>query len=275
MNELNLPELSKSISEQIKKKQPFHTEIGIVLGSGLGDFVQSLTEQVIVETTSLSGYPATSVVGHSGKIIFGKCNGVPVLAFQGRIHHYEGHDIKLTTLPIWIMRQLGIKKVILTNAAGGLNKQFKVGDLMLITDHINMLFKNPLIGKNYDEYGPRFPDMSEPYSKKLISIADQVAKEQNLAIQKGVYLALTGPSYETPAEISFFRTIGADAVGMSTVPEVIQAVFLGLEVLGISCITNMASGITGQKLSHEEVTETGLMVKEKFSKLLQGIVKAI
>lgn len=275
MNELNLPELSKSISEQIKKQQPFPTEIGIVLGSGLGDFVQSLTEQAIIETTSLSGYPATSVVGHSGKIIFGKCNGVPVLSFQGRIHHYEGHDIKLTTLPIWIMRQLGIKKVILTNAAGGLNKQFKVGDLMLITDHINMLFKNPLIGKNYDDYGPRFPDMSEPYSKKLVSIADQVAKEQNLAIQKGVYLALTGPSYETPAEISFFRTIGADAVGMSTVPEVIQAVFLGLEVLGISCITNMASGITGQKLSHEEVTETGLMVKEKFSKLLQGIVKAI
>lgn len=272
---MELPELSKSIAEQISKLQPFPVQTGIILGSGLGDFVQSLTDQVVIETKNLSGYPETSVVGHSGKIIFGKSDGVPVLAFQGRIHHYEGHDIKLTTLPIWLMRQLGIKKVILTNAAGGLNKQFKVGDLMLITDHINMLFKNPLIGKNYDEYGPRFPDMSEPYSKKLISIADKVALDQKINIQHGVYLALTGPSYETPAEISFFRTIGADAVGMSTVPEVIQAVFLGLDVLGISCITNMASGITGQKLSHEEVTETGLMVKEKFSKLLQGIVKDI
>ena len=273
MSSYNLPELSKSITDLIRKHPIPEVKTGIVLGSGLGDFVQSLTNQVIIDVKTLDGYPAATVHGHSGKIIFGRSGQTNVVAFQGRIHHYEGRDLKLTTLPIWIMKNLGIEKIILTNAAGGLNQNFHVGDLMVIDDHINLLWKNPLIGKNDESQGPRFPDMSEPYSKQLSSIAFAVGESLSIRLQKGVYLGLTGPSYETPAEIKMFRTLGADAVGMSTVAENIQAVQLGMQVLGISCITNMAAGITGQKLSHEEVTETGNMVKEKFSHLVHAIIQ--
>lgn len=273
MSNYNLPELSKSITEQIKKHSVPSVTTGIVLGSGLGDFVQSLTDQIVIDVKTLDGYPAATVHGHSGKIIFGLSGKIPVVAFQGRIHHYEGRDLKLTTLPVWIMKNLGVERIILTNAAGGLNQNFHVGDLMVIDDHINLLWKNPLIGKNDDSNGLRFPDMAEPYSKRLLDIAFAAGSELSVKLQKGVYLGLTGPSYETPAEIKMFRTLGADAVGMSTVAENIQAVQLGMEVLGISCITNMAAGITGQKLSHEEVTETGNLVKEKFSKLVHAIVQ--
>jgi len=269
----DLAVLSASIADQIKKRQPFPVTTGIILGSGLGDFADGLTEKTVIPTSELDGYPVTSVIGHSGKVIFGKSNGVPVLAFQGRIHFYEGHDIRLTALPVWLMKHLGIRKVILTNAAGGLNKQFKVGDLMLISDHLNFMFRNPLIGKNPDDFGPRFPDMSDAYSKDLRALAASVALDLKIGVQTGVYLGLTGPSYETPAEIEMFRLLGADAVGMSTVPEVIQAAHLGIQVLGISCITNMAAGITGQKLSHDEVTETGKLVQKKFTDLIKGILQ--
>jgi len=270
---IELPELSKSLADQIKKRQPFPVKSAIILGSGLGDFADSLEETVIIPTSELEGYPVTSVVGHSGRVIFGKSDGKPVLAFQGRIHFYEGHDIKLTTLPVWIMKHLGVETVILTNAAGGLNKEFRVGDLMIISDHLNFMFRNPLIGKNPEGFGPRFPDMSDAYSKRLRAIGKEVAQDQKIKVQTGIYLGLTGPSYETPAEIEMFRRLGADAVGMSTVPEVIQAVWLGLEVIGISCITNMAAGITGEKLSHDEVTETGKLVQDKFTRLIKGILQ--
>lgn len=275
MTEQAIFELSTNIANQIRKHNIPEMKIGIVLGSGLGDFAKSLTDQIVVDIKTLEGYPAATVAGHSGKIIFGKSGSVSIVAFQGRIHHYEGRHIKLTTLPIWIMKQLGVEQLILTNAAGGLNPNFNVGDLMVIVDHINLLWKNPLIGKSDPKIGPRFPDMSEAYNKRLTETAFTAAKELGLTLQKGIYCAVTGPSYETPAEIKMFQKIGADAVGMSTVGENIQAVQLGLKVLGISCITNMAAGITGEKLSHEEVTVAGNMVKEKFANLVHKIIQLI
>jgi purine-nucleoside phosphorylase len=215
------------------------------------------------------------VVGHAGKLVVGSVCGKRVAVLAGRAHFYEGHDLQRSTFSIRVLGLLGVKRLILTNAAGGINTSFESGVLMVIDDHINLFGTNPLIGPNEDRFGPRFPDMTEAYSKRLRGVADQVARERGIGIAHGIYAALHGPSYETPAEIRYLRSIGADAVGMSTAAETIVARHMGLEVLAISCITNMAAGVLDQPLDHAEVMATASRVKEQFIGLLQGVVEAI
>jgi purine-nucleoside phosphorylase len=247
-------------------------QTAVVLGSGLGAFAESLGEPTITPYTEIPNWPASRVVGHAGKLVAGLSRGRAVLALSGRVHFYEGHDLATVTFGIRVLGRLGVRTLILTNAAGGINTHFGQGALMLIEDHINLLGTNPLIGPNDDRFGRRFPDMSEVYSKRLRQLAFDVGRDAGLSLQKGVYLAVTGPSYETPAEIRAFRTLGADAVGMSTVPEAIVANQMGIEVLGISCISNMAAGILPQPLTEEEVIETTGRVRESFIGLLEGVI---
>lgn len=256
------------------EKHNFNPEIAIILGSGLGDFAEKING-IKINFSDIPGFAASSVTGHAGKLVIGELYGKQILAMQGRFHFYEGHSLEKVVYPIRIMKLLGIKKLIVTNAAGGVNTDYKPGDLMIINDHINFIGTNPLIGKNYDEFGARFPDMSKAYNPELIKLANKCGKELGIKLQNGVYAALTGPSYETPAEIRMLRLLGADAVGMSTVPEVITANHAGMEVLGISCITNMACGILDQPLNHEEVIETSNMAKESFINLISEITKAL
>ncbi|NUQ82781.1 MAG: purine-nucleoside phosphorylase [Bacteroidetes bacterium] len=267
--------LTQALAGQIRARYQGVPDLAIILGSGLGDFATTLTDPVIIPVSELSGYPASTVDGHAGQIIFGKSGGKTVLAFKGRLHVYEGYEPALTVIPVWIARHLGVKTLIVTNAAGGINPGFSVGDLMLITDHIGFQFRNPLIGPNPDQMGPRFPDMSEPYDRGLIARAEEIAIREGILCRKGVYLALTGPSYETPAEIRMLRVLGADAVGMSTVMEVIQAAHLGLRVLGISLISNMASGMSDSKLSHSEVNEVGQARKAVFTRWIHSIISEL
>lgn len=267
--------LTEKLAGQIRSGHRAVPDVAIILGSGLGDFTTTLTETTTIPVSELDGYPASTVDGHAGQIIFGKSGGKTVLAFKGRLHVYEGYDPALTVIPVWIARHLGVKTLIVTNAAGGINPGFSVGDLMLITDHIGFQFRNPLIGPNPDAMGPRFPDMSQPYDRDLIRKAEQIALKEGMLCRKGVYLALTGPSYETPAEIRMLRVLGADAVGMSTVMEVIQAAHLGLRVLGISLISNMASGMSDSKLSHTEVNEVGQARKAVFTRWIHSIISEL
>jgi purine-nucleoside phosphorylase len=246
--------------------------VGLILGSGLGAYADTFKERVVIPFQELPHFPQSRVVGHSGNLVLGKADGVPVAALQGRVHYYQGYSISDVVYPARVLGCLGIRKLVVTNAAGGVNTDFRPGDLMLITDHINLMGANPLIGENIDAMGPRFPDMSEAYSKAMREIALRVGKEKRIPLRQGVYIALAGPSYETPAEIRMFRALGADAVGMSTVPEVIVAAHMGIQVLGISCITNMAAGILPKKLTHQEVIETTDRVKEQFIGLLEGVV---
>ncbi len=249
-------------------------ETAIVLGSGLGDFADSLTDAVAMSYGDLPHWPASGVVGHAGKLVVGTTAGKRVAALAGRAHFYEGHDFGAVVFATRVMGRLGVKQLILTNAAGGINTAFAPGTLMVITDHINLL-GNPLIGPNDDRFGPRFPDMSEVYSRRLREIAAAAARARGVAIQQGVYIALTGPTYETPAEIRYLRGIGGDAVGMSTVPEAIAARHMGLEVLGLSCITNMAAGILPQPLDHSEVMDTARRVRGSFIALIEGILERL
>lgn len=250
-------------------------EIGLILGSGLGVLADEIEDPIKIPYQDIPNFPVSTVAGHAGQLVFGKLEGVLVLAMQGRFHFYEGYSLDKVTFPVRVMKELGVKTLIVTNAAGGVNEAFAPGDLMLIKDHINNMGTNPLIGPNDEELGPRFPDMSESYSKRLRAIARSVASEQNIMIQEGVYVGNTGPTYETPAEIKMIRTMGGDAVGMSTVPEVIVARHTGIEVLGISCISNMAAGILDQPLSHHEVIETTEKVKRQFLQYVKGIIKAV
>ena len=247
-------------------------DVAVVLGSGLGAFADSLADAVSVPYPEIPHWPASRVVGHAGKLVAGVVGNRRVLALSGRVHFYEGHDLGTVTLAMRVLGHAGVRTVIVTNAAGGINTRFGQGALMVIDDHINLLGTNPLIGPNDDRFGRRFPDMSEIYSKRLRGLAAEAAQAQGLAIEHGVYVAVTGPSYETPAEIRAFRVIGADAVGMSTVPEAIVARHMGIEVLGISCISNMAAGILDQPLSEEEVIETTGRVRHAFIGLLEGII---
>ena len=247
-------------------------DIAIVLGSGLGAFGESLTDPTVLPYESIPHWPASNVVGHAGKLVAGSCRQRRVLTLSGRAHFYEGHDLRTVTFATRVIARLGIKTLILTNAAGGINAGFSQGALMLIDDHINLLGTNPLIGPNEGRFGRRFPDMSEVYSKRLRALATDAAAAIGLPVEHGVYVAVTGPSYETPAEIRAFRTLGADAVGMSTVPEAIVAGHMGLEVLGISCISNMAAGMLPQPLTEEEVIETTGRVRDRFIGLLEGIL---
>lgn len=249
--------------------------IAIVLGSGLGDFADTLVESIATEYTALPHWPASNVVGHAGRLVVGNVAGKRIAALSGRAHFYEGHDLATVVFATRVMGRLGVKQIILTNAAGGINTSFAQGALMVIDDHLNLLGSNPLVGPNDERFGTRFPDMSEVYSRRLRRIADDAARAKGVAVTHGVYVAVHGPSYETPAEIRAFRTMGADAVGMSTVPEAIAARHMGIEVLGISCITNMAAGVLPQPLVHDEVMETARRVRGSFISLLEGVIERL
>ena len=248
--------------------------IAIVLGSGLGGLARRIDSPARIEFRDIPGFPESTVVGHAGALICGRLGGKPVIALSGRFHVYEGHDARLAGFPIRVVHALGARTLIVSNAAGGVNRLWQPTDLMLIRDHINLTFRNPLIGA-VEEGDLRFPDMSEPYDSTLADLARRVASEQGLSLRDGVYAGLLGPAYETPAEVRMLERLGADAVGMSTVPEVIVARARGMKVLGISCITNMACGLTTAPLSHEEVLESTRLVGEKFAALVEGIVRLV
>ncbi|MCM3665362.1 purine-nucleoside phosphorylase [Mesobacillus subterraneus] len=259
----------------INEKLQQQPKIGLILGSGLGVLAEDIENPVKIPYNEIPGFPVSTVEGHAGQLVCGQLSGVEVIAMQGRFHYYEGYSMDKVTFPVRVMKELGIERLIVTNAAGGVNESFEPGDLMIITDHINNMGTNPLIGPNDSRFGVRFPDMSEAYSKNLRGIAKEVAEKCNITIKEGVYVGNPGPVYETPAEVRMARTMGGDAVGMSTVPEVIVARHSGLEVLGISCISNMAAGILDQPLSHDEVIETTEKVKSSFLLLVNEIVKKI
>ena len=262
----------KYIQNQLKGLKP---EIGAILGSGLGDLADEIPTAIKIPYHNIPGFPISTVEGHSGQIVIGELSGKMVLMLQGRFHYYEGYSMSELTMPVRIMKLLGINRLIVTNAAGGVNKNWKPGDLMIIKDHINFTGVSPLVGKNLDMFGPRFPDMSEPYNQEAIQWTKDAAKDLDINIREGVYLFNSGPAYETPAEVKMARVIGADAVGMSTVPEVIVANHCGMKVLGISCITNMAAGILDQSLDHKEVIETTTLVKNDFTLLIKSVLKKI
>ena len=248
-------------------------DIGVILGSGLGDYAEALEDAVKLPYSEIPGFPRSTVAGHAGMWCCGTLYGKRVVMMQGRFHYYEGYSMKDVTLPVRVMQKIGVKTLIVTNAAGGVNLGYHPGELMVIGDMFSMTAQNPLIGPNLDAFGPRFPDMSCAFDKELRALAHECANEQGFALREGVYAQMTGPTYETPAEIRMLRTLGADAVGMSTVPEVIVARHGGMRVLGISCITNMAAGILDQPLNHAEVTETANRVKGQFRNLLDRIIE--
>src|SRR5436190_6417447 len=249
--------------------------VGLVLGSGLGAYADTFERRTVVPFDQLPHFPRSTVTGHSGNLVLGRAEGVAVAALQGRVHFYEGYSISQVVYPVRVLGRLGVRRLVVTNAAGGIDPAFRPGDLMLVTDHLNLMGTNPLIGPNLDELGVRFPDMSEAYDPRMREVALAVAGRLGIALRQGVYAGLTGPSYETPAEIRMLRGLGASAVGMSTVPEVIAANHMGIRVLGISCITNMAAGILPQKLTHQEVMDTTGRVRETFIALLGGILPSL
>lgn len=248
-------------------------DVGIILGSGLGGYAAALEDAARLPYSEIPGFPVSTVAGHAGMLLCGMLHGKRVMMMQGRFHYYEGYSMKDVTLPVRVMQSVGVKTLIVTNACGGINLSFAPGDLMVISDVFSLTGQNPLIGPNLDAFGPRFPDMSCAFDRELRGLAHAVAKGQGFELREGVYAQMTGPCYETPAEICMLRTLGADAVGMSTVPEVIVARHGGMRVLGISCITNMAAGILDQPLSHAEVTETANRVKDRFKALIDGVVE--
>ena len=250
-------------------------ETAVVLGSGLGDFADTLVEAVAMPYSDLPHWPVPTAVGHQGKLVVGRTAGKRILALCGRVHFYEGHELQTVVLPTRVLARLGVKHMILTNAAGGINTRFGEGALMIVDDHINLIGNDPLRGPNDERFGPRFPDMTEVYSTHLRTVADDVGRARRIALEHGVYAAIHGPSYETPAEVRYLRSIGADAVGMSTVPEAIAARHMGLEVLGISCITNMAAGILPHPIDHSHVVAIAHRVRGSFIALLEGIIERI
>lgn len=265
----------KEAFDFIKSKSKYNPSIGLVLGSGLGAIAEQIEDPEYYPYSEIPHFPISTVSGHKGRLVIGKLQGKEVIAMEGRFHYYEGYEMSQVTFPIRIMKLIGIEYLIVTNAAGAVNTNFKPGDLMLIKDHINLSGVNPLIGKNLDSFGDRFPDMSQPYNKELINKVKNIAASINIPLKEGVYLMMSGPSYETPAEIRMIRTLGGDAVGMSTVPEVIVANHSKIKVIGISCMTNMAAGILDKPLSHEEVIETSNKVKKDFILLMNSIIKNI
>jgi purine-nucleoside phosphorylase len=268
----------KRISEArdfIMEKVGYVPEVALVLGSGLGDMAEEAENKIAIEYKDIPNFPVSTVQGHKGRLVFGTIRGRKAVFMQGRFHYYEGWNMEEVVFPIRVFKALGIEKLIVTNAAGGVNTSFRPGDLMIIKDHINFAGNNPLIGPNLEDLGPRFPDMSEAYHREMAELVRACAEAEGIKVQEGTYIFMTGPSYETPAEIRASRLMGADAVGMSTVPEVIAANHCGMKVAGISCITNMAAGILDQPLNHREVMETADRVKESFSKLIKSVVERI
>jgi purine-nucleoside phosphorylase len=246
--------------------------IGLVLGSGLGGWADRLTDAVAVPYDRIPGIPTSTVHGHAGRLVFGRCGGVPVIALQGRVHTYEGHDLARAAFPARVLCALGCQVLVLTNAAGGVDPTLTPGQIVVLSDHLNLLGGSPLKGPNEETLGPRFPDMTEAYAKRWRALAKEAGQAVGMSLREGVYAGLPGPQYETPAEVRMVRGLGADLVGMSTVPETIVARHMGVEVLGLSCVTNLAAGITGEKLSHDEVTETAGRVTAQFMALLDEIV---
>lgn len=261
--------------ESVRAKTDFKPEIALILGSGLGDYADEIQIETTIDYTEIEGFPTSTVAGHKGRFVFGFVEGVPVVIMQGRVHFYEGYPMSDVVLPTRLMGMMGAKKLILTNAAGGVNFDYKPGDFMLITDHITTGISSPLIGANPEELGVRFPDMSEVYSLRIRDIIKKEAEDMGVKLQEGVYVQLTGPAYETPAEVRMCRIWGGDAVGMSTACEAMAARHMGIEVGGISCITNLAAGMSKEKLNHQEVQETADRVAKQFKELITRIIKNI
>jgi purine-nucleoside phosphorylase len=267
--------LAESAAQLILSRTSLHPKIGLVLGSGLGAFADSLSDAARVPYAEIPSFPQSTAIGHAGRMVIGHAGSVAVAAMQGRVHLYEGYSAQQITFPIRVFARMGVRAIILTNAAGGINLGYSQGALVVIRDHINLQGTNPLVGPNDDRVGVRFPDMTRAYSREYRKIASEEAGKLNITLHEGVYAALLGPSYETPAEIEYLRRIGADLVGMSTVAEVIAARHMGVNVLAISCVTNMAAGILDQPLSHVEVMETGERVKTTFEALLRAVIPRI
>lgn len=274
--------MEKSMLEMINETAAYVlNEIGIapdtavILGTGLGDLVNHIEISKELEYKNIPNFPVSTVEGHSGKLIFGKLGGKYIMAMQGRFHYYEGYDMKQVTFPVRVMRKLGVKTLFVSNAAGGMNKEFKVGDVMIITDHINLFPENPLRGKNYDDLGPRFPAMTEAYSKGLIAMANDIAREDGIRLMEGVYVGTPGPTFETPAEYEYFRIIGGDAVGMSTVPEVIVANHTGMTVFGVSVITDLGGKDVTEVPTHEEVQKAAIKAQPVMTRIIKGMLERL
>jgi purine-nucleoside phosphorylase len=265
-------ELWQAAADTIRNRIGENPQIGIILGSGLGSLVNTLEQPIEIDYSDIPGFPMTTVKGHAGKLVYGKLGGKQVLIMKGRFHIYEGYDVSQVIFHIRVFKLLGISDLLVTNAAGGINTEFEPGDLMMINDHISFFAPSPLRGTNLEEFGPRFPDMSNAYDSGLIGIAKEAAREEGIMLRQGIYTFAQGPMFETPAEIRALRMLGADAVGMSTVPEVIVARHCGMKVMGISCITNMAAGVKNETLNHEEVMETADRVGKSFSALVRRII---
>ena len=263
----------REAAEWLMQQTMYRPAIAVVLGSGLGDLVNEMDEKDVIPYAQIPGFPVSDVAGHADQLVFGTIGGREVVVMQGRFHYYEGFTMKQLTFPIFVLRQLGVKSLIVTNACGGINESFAPGDLMLITDHINLLGNNPLIGPNDERFGPRFPDMSEVYDRRLVKHAKDMARDLSIEVKEGVYALFPGPCYETAAEIRAYKILGADAVGMSTVPEATVAKYLGMNVLGIACITNMATGMSKTKHSHAEVLAIANASSKRFCSLVGGILK--
>lgn len=259
----------------IREKTDFKPEVALILGSGLGDYADGIQIETTVDYTEIEGFPVSTVTGHKGRFVFGYVGDVPVVIMQGRVHYYEGYPMSDVVLPTRLMGLLGAKKLLLTNAAGGINENFRPGDFMMLTDHIATGVPSPLIGPNLDELGPRFPDMSEVYSHRIQDVIRNAASECEIDLKEGVYVQLTGPNYETPAEVRMCKIWGGDAVGMSTACEAMAARHMGMEIGGISCITNLAAGISKEKLDHKEVQETADRVSKDFKRLVTKIMETI
>ncbi|MGP0585720.1 purine-nucleoside phosphorylase [Paenibacillus timonensis] len=265
----------REAAEYIRSRSALTPKVGLILGSGLGVLADHIEQPVSIDYRDIPFFPQSTVEGHAGELLIGTVQGTAVVLMKGRFHMYEGYGPEMTAFPVRVMKELGVSTLLVTNAAGGVNTSYNPGDLMLISDHLNLTGRNPLVGPNDEELGARFPDMSQAYSRRLRDIARKIAADKGVPLQEGVYAGLLGPTYETPAEIRMLRTLGADAVGMSTVSETIVARHAGIEVLGISCISNMASGILDQPLSHQEVMETTERVREKFLSLVLSIIPQI
>ncbi len=270
---MTLQDKITAAAEYVLSKISLRPTIALVLGSGLGDYADTLEQSVRIPYSEIPNFPQPTVEGHTGAFVFGVKEGKQVVVAQGRVHYYEGLPMQEITLPVRVLAAIGVKTLVLTNAAGGVNLGYKPGTLMLISDHINYSGANPLIGPNLDKFGPRFPDMSDLYTRNLREAIKETATARNIPLEEGVYLMYSGPNYETPAEIRAFRTLGADAVGMSTVPEALVAGHSGLQVVGVSCITNMAAGVLPVKLNHAEVVETANRVHDLFQKLIDAILQ--
>ena len=266
---------AESAAQFLLSQTPLRPRIGLVLGSGLGSFADELTDACKTPYAKIPSFPQSTAIGHAGQMVIGKAGDVAVAAMQGRVHLYEGYSAREITFPVRVFARMGVRALILTNAAGGINLQYKQGALVVLSDHINLQGQNPLVGPNDDRFGPRFPDMSQAYYKPYREMALQSAKSLGITLQEGIYAGLLGPSYETPAEIRYLRTIGADLVGMSTILEVVAARHMGIKVLAISCVTNMAAGILDQVINHQEVLETGERVKADFVALLRKAIAGI